>query len=338
MKKIWFFSLILFVCKLVNSQNISLLTSGQKTSLRGLSVVNNNIIWTSGSNGMVGKSVDGGKTFRWIQVPGFEKRDFRDVEAFDSSTALIMAVAEPALILKTYDGGKNWKKVFEDTTIGMFLDAMDFDGVNGVVVGDPILDKVFLAQTTNFGDTWVVQQKQTNCSMMKKGEAFFASSGSNVKMNQTQKKQADFFYISGGVQSRFFIGDKCYSLNLQKGKSSTGANSVDYFSSKKKGIIVGGDFANDRRTDSACILFSLNKNPVFSLPETPLNGYRSAVCYITDLNIIACGTSGIDFSVDGGKNWKLISEIGFHVVKKAKTGEAVFLVGSNGRVAKLFSK
>ena len=337
MKKICFFSLILLAFKLSISQDINMLTSGQKTSLRGLSVVDDNIIWTSGSNGMVGKSIDAGKTFRWIQIPGYEKRDFRDVEAFDSSVALIMAVAEPALILKTYDGGKNWKKVFEDTTTGMFLDAMDFDGANGVVVGDPILDRVFLAQTTNFGDTWLVQQKQTNCTVMEKGEAFFASSGSNIKINRTRNKQADFFYISGGLQSRFFFGDKCFPLALQKGKSSTGANSMDYISSKKMGIIVGGDFANDKRKDSSSVLFTLNKNPVFSLPETPLNGYRSGVCYITDSKIIACGTSGIDLSLDGGKNWKLISEIGFHVVKKAKTGEAVFLAGSNGRIAKLFN-
>ena len=338
MKKIWFFSLILFAFKLSISQDIKMVTSGQKTSLRGLSVVDDNIIWTSGSNGMVGKSVDGGKIFRWMQVPGYEKRDFRDVEAIDSSIALIMAVSEPALILKTYDGGENWKKVFEDTTTGMFLDAMDFDGADGVVVGDPILDKVFLAQTTDFGDTWVVQQKQTNCSMMEKGEAFFASSGSNIKMNRTTKKQADFFYVSGGLQSRFFIGDRCFPLFLQKGKSSTGANSVDYFTSKKKGIIVGGDFSNDKRIDSACILFSLGKNPVFTLPETSLHGYRSAVCYISGSKIIACGTSGIDLSMDGGKNWKLISEIGFHIVKKAKIGKAVFLAGSNGRIAKLFNR
>ena len=334
MKKLWFFSLMLISFKLSISQDIIMLTSGQKTSLRGLSVVDDNIVWTSGSNGMVGKSLDGGNFFRWMQVSGYEKRDFRDIEALDSSIALIMAVSEPALILKTYDGGKSWKKVFEDTTTGMFLDAMDFDGANGVVVGDPILDKVFLSQTTNFGDTWFVRKNKANDILMEKGEAFFASSGSNIKMSGTKKRQSDFFYVSGGMQSRFFVADKSFPLPLQKGKASTGANSVDYFSSKKKGIIVGGDFANDKRKDSSCILFSLNKNPVFTLPETPLNGYRSAVCYITDAEIIACGTSGIDLSVDGGKNWKLISDIGFHVVKKAKKGTAVFFAGSNGRIGK----
>src|SRR4029453_1654632 len=91
------------------------------------------------------RSTNGGKTFEWITVQGYEQRDFRDVEAFDANTALIMAVAEPAIILKTKDGGKTWKKVFEDTTKGMFLDAMDFaeDEKHGIVIGDPIKNYVF---------------------------------------------------------------------------------------------------------------------------------------------------------------------------------------------------
>ena len=105
---------------------IEILESGNKVSIRGLSVVTNKIIWASGNKGMVAKSTNGGKTFDWIKVAGFEKRDFRDIEAFDKNTAIIMGVDAPAIILKTTDGGKSWNKVLEDSTKGMFLDAMDF--------------------------------------------------------------------------------------------------------------------------------------------------------------------------------------------------------------------
>src|SRR3954452_20433612 len=99
-----------------NSQKliINILDSGRKTSLRGLSVVDDDIAWASGSNGTVARSTNGGKTFEWLTVQGYEQRDFRDVEAFDANTAVIMAIAEPAFILKTKDGGITWKKVFED--------------------------------------------------------------------------------------------------------------------------------------------------------------------------------------------------------------------------------
>ena len=46
-----------------------------------------------------------GRHWEWLPVKGFEKRDFRDIEAFDKNTAVIMAISEPAQILKTTDGG-----------------------------------------------------------------------------------------------------------------------------------------------------------------------------------------------------------------------------------------
>src|SRR5882762_8684087 len=61
-----------------SAQKIELLTSGTHSSFRGLSVVSDKIVWVSGSNGTVGKSLDGGKNWEWITVPDYTKRDFRD--------------------------------------------------------------------------------------------------------------------------------------------------------------------------------------------------------------------------------------------------------------------
>ena len=157
-----FISFLSFAC-ISNAQRIKVLASADKISLRGLSVVNDNIIWASGSSGKVARSVDGGKNFEWLTVKGYEQRDFRDIEAFDATTAVIMAVDSPALILKTKDGGKSWAQVFRDARSGMFLDAMDFteDG-NGIVVGDPIDNKLFIATTATNGDKWIVLKDADN--------------------------------------------------------------------------------------------------------------------------------------------------------------------------------
>ena len=169
----------LVVCtKAQHNPVVSLLDSSTKTSIRGLSVVNDQIIWCSGTSGMVAKSIDGGKTFKWTAIIGYEKRDFRDIEAFDKNKAIIMAIDEPAVILKTVDGGITWKKVFEDSTKGMFLDAMDFvNDKEGVVVGDPIDGKIFFAYTADGGNTW----RKELTTKAEKGEAFFAASGGNIK-------------------------------------------------------------------------------------------------------------------------------------------------------------
>ena len=53
---------------------IQILQSGTRKSFRGLSVVNDQVLWVSGSAGTVGRSTDGGAHIDWITVPGFEKK------------------------------------------------------------------------------------------------------------------------------------------------------------------------------------------------------------------------------------------------------------------------
>ena len=54
-------------------------------SFRGLSVVNEKIVWASGTDGTVIRTIDYGKTWNVMTVPGAEKLDFRDIEAFDAN-------------------------------------------------------------------------------------------------------------------------------------------------------------------------------------------------------------------------------------------------------------
>src|SRR6516165_1816614 len=78
-------------------------------SFRGLSVVNEKIVWASGTDGTVIRTIDGGAHWDVITVPGAEKLDFRDIEAFDANTAYILSIGngESSRIYKTTDGGKN---------------------------------------------------------------------------------------------------------------------------------------------------------------------------------------------------------------------------------------
>lgn len=309
---------------------IQILTTGPHVSLRGLSAVTDKIVWVSGSSGTVGRSTDGGKTWNWITVPGYEKRDFRDIEAFDENTAIIMAIAEPADILKTTDGGKTWKLVYENTTKGMFMDAMEFwNHDSGIVVGDPINGRFFVARTFDGGNSWheipFMELPKADST-----EGCFATSGTNVRA--LDLKEACF--VSGGpLRSRLFIRDKAIELPLLRGATSTGANSVAV-KNPHTIIVTGGDFAKDTVQEGNCFL-TLDGGTTWIRPTTPPHGYRGCVEYFGEKNVICCGTSGIDLSNDDGMNWQLIASASFHVCRKAKKGKTIFLAGSGGRIAKL---
>ncbi len=332
--KHFFLKLILFfiVCLLsviTNAQSVKLLNSGSKASLRGLSVVNDKTIWVSGSAGTVGRSVDAGGTWTWMTVKGFEKADFRDIEAFDAKTAIIMGIADPAYILKTTDGGENWNIVFKDTTKGMFLDAMEFwNEQSGIVIGDPIGDKIFIARTFDGGNNWRGIPAE-NIPTADKGEAFFASSGTNVR--KLNKQEAVF--VSGGLRARLFIRDKKIDLPIIQGKESTGANSIAV-KNKKILIIVGGDFTTKDSTTKNCVI-TLDGGETFVTPVVGPHGYRSCVEYLSKKTWISCGLNGVDYSTDEGQNWAWISKESFHACRKAKKGKAVYFSGGGGRIGKL---
>ena len=323
------FFLLIILCLHAQAQQIRIVNDGTNTSLRGLSVVNDRVVWVSGSNGMVGKSLDSGNTWKWIQVKNFEKTDFRDIEAFDESIAVIMGVAEPAYILRTIDGGDTWKLVYENKTKGMFLDAMEFwNEQSGIVIGDPIDRKFFIARTFNGGNTWQ-NIPEKNYPVADSGEACFAASGTNIRKLGNDAA----CFVTGGLQSRLFIKDKIIKLPLLQGKETTGANSIA-IKNKKIFISVGGDFNTPDSTNKNCVI-TMDGGNTWKYPSVSPGGYRSCVEYLDKHKWITCGLNGVDISNDDGSTWTSISKEGFHVCRKAKKGKNVFLAGAKGTIAKL---
>ena len=317
-------ALVILFCNTGYGQQIENKLNGSKISFRGLSVVSDNVIWASGNKGTVVRSKNGGKTWDWLSVKGYENIDFRDIEAFDDRNAIIMGVASPAYILKTVDGGKTWKKVYENKDSAMFLDAMYFyDEKNGVVVGDPINHKPFVAKTVDGGLNWT-PEKQSKLPEFQNGEAFFAASGSNVFMTSS----SDYAYVTGGKVSRLFINGKANNLPLTGGSESTGANSLLFDAGKY--VVIGGDFNNPEQADSALAI--VEKKKIKSLSA---DGYKSSIEFGDAEHYIACGLTGISLVNKKNYEFREISETPFHVIKKARKGTAVFAAGPNGNIARI---
>jgi hypothetical protein len=224
--------------------------------------------------------------------------------------------------------------VYENKTEGMFLDAMEFwDQESGIVVGDPIKGRFFVAsfdKKNNWKDIPYERRPAADS-----GEACFAASGTNIRA----LSETEAIFVSGGRRSRLFSKQGPIDLPLIQGRETTGANSIAVYKSKKQApakriFVVGGDFDNPDSTKKNAA-YSTNGGKSWNLPNTAPHGYRSCVEYLSKKEIVTCGLNGVDYSTDGGKNFKWISKEAFHVCRLAKESGAVFLAGKNGRVARL---
>lgn len=327
----FFLFFLLITAQFVSAQTIEVLDQSQPCSIRGLSVVNNQIAWVSGSKGHVGVTTNGGKTWKWQQVKGFEESDFRDVEAFSEKEAIIMSSGTPALILKTTDGGMNWKVNYRNEDKAYFLDAMAFaDSKHGYVLGDPINNKFLVLETKDSGKTWI---KLDNAPAALPNEAAFAASGTCISIDKGL-----ISIVTGGNSSRLIsspinrINWRYTNLPITHGKSSTGAFSAA--TGKNNLLIVGGDYVNNTNVDSvACYTNSPDSSINIQHSEQNPAGFQSCVAFIKADFFVSTGTSGTNITRDNGKTWKQINTDSYNVCQKAKQGKLVLLAGDKGKIA-----
>ena len=116
-------------------------STGTKARLRGLCVVSDKVVWASGADGTVVRTVDGGTHWTAGVVPGAADLDFRDVHAFDDRKAFLLSIGagEKSRIYQTIDGGASWTIRFHNRDPKVFLDALEFwDADHGIALGDPV--------------------------------------------------------------------------------------------------------------------------------------------------------------------------------------------------------
>jgi photosystem II stability/assembly factor-like uncharacterized protein len=313
--------------------------SGTTASLRGVSAVNDQTAWASGTKGTVLRTVDGGLTWTAMTVPGAESSDFRDIEAFSADSAVVLGIGRPAKIFRTVDGGKTWTQTYADDSPGIFLDGFAFfDEKNGLAVGDPMEGRFFLISTTDGGTSWTPLPMEAR-PLALEGEAAFAASGTSLAVQGKDRA----WLCTGGPVSRVWRSEdrgrhwEAVSSSLLEGSSTTGGFSV-VFLDERSGITVGGDYKAESADAGNAAVSSDGGKTWTPVKNKQPGGFREAVAFVPGTSppmTVAVGPSGSDYSLDLGKTWMpIVSPTGFHSVGFAKKGRAGWAVGRNGTIAK----
>jgi photosystem II stability/assembly factor-like uncharacterized protein len=334
MKHLYVAVILLGLCGFSAGAEWQTQTIGTKSDFRGLCVVNSNVAWASGTKGTFARTTDGGKTWSVGAVPGADKLDFRDVEAFGETTAYLLSAGpgEASRIYKTVNGGKSWALQFKSADPAAFFDAIAFwDERSGIALGDPIQGKFQLLVTADGGSNWKPVAAKTLPPAMP-GEAAFAASGTSLATHG----ETDVWFATGGAKTArvFHSKDRGENWEVSESPIIAGAESAGIFSiafrDKKHGMIVGGDYRKPNEVGATAAL-TTDGGKTWQLLDKRLP-FRSAVAWAKD-RWVAVGTSGSHVSVDNGATWNVLDRENYNSVGFSATGEG-WAVGPKGRIAK----
>jgi photosystem II stability/assembly factor-like uncharacterized protein len=313
-----------------------------RASFRGLSVAGN-AIWVSGSRATIVRSTDGGVTWKVDSIPGRTTLDLRDIHAFDADRAVAIAAGEAekglANILRTTDGGATWTTVYSTDIKGAFFDAISFwDDRNGIVMSDPVDNKLFLLVTSDGGATWS-RVDPAGIPAMLPGEAAFAASGTCLAVQGS----ANAWIATGGaaVARVFRSRDRgrtwtASSTPLFSGDSGRAGIFSVAFADARRGVVVGGNYSQPR-VAHVNVALTEDGGATWKEPSGPMPpGYLSAVTYVprtSNRTLVAVGLVGTAISADGGQSWTMADTLGYNAVSFT-SAERGFTVGDRGRIAK----
>jgi photosystem II stability/assembly factor-like uncharacterized protein len=323
-------------------------TSGLDTNLRGVSAaytpdakgVPVPVVWVSGSNGVILKSLDEGKSWQRLHVAGGDALDFRGIVAFNASTAYVMSSGEgeKSRIYKTTDGGETWKLQYSDKRKAFFLDAVYcISQKECAALGDPIDGKFLLLVTTD-GEHWNPLPNDTMPASLP-SEGAFAASNSCLALSGEE-----IFFVTGSPAARVF-----HSKNLGRTWSvmntpiaHANASSGIFSLARPRGdaasalVVVGGDYQDPKRA-SGVAAFSGDGGKTWKLSKRQPGGFRSAVASLDNLTFVTVGPNGEEISEDRGVHWKRTDSLNLNALAILDDQHA-WAVGPNGTIARFLNR
>jgi photosystem II stability/assembly factor-like uncharacterized protein len=339
---ILFVSLLLVVAlsTTARAQSWSTLDSGVDSNLRGISAAKipateRIVIWASGSNGVILRSLDDGVTWSHLSVPGQPELDFRGIVAFDDKAAYLMSsgAGNKSRIYKTTDGGATWDLQYTDVNNVFFLDSIACSSrTNCFALGDPMNGKFLIVQTTD-GQRWNPLPPQNLPTALDK-EGAFAASNSNLLV----ESENELLIVTGGLAARALHtadGGKSWTASPVPVAADNASSGIFAVTIAEDGrlIAVGGDYANPG-VALRVAAYSQDHAKTWQSPAKQPAGYRCSVVPLEAETLVTVGITGSDISYDAGLHWTPFSLLALNALFKLDA-QHIYAAGPKGTIAQL---
>jgi photosystem II stability/assembly factor-like uncharacterized protein len=330
--------------------------SGTANRLDAVSVVNEHVVWASGRNGTVVRTIDGGATWEVHVIPGAETLAFRDIDAFSKDVAFVLSNNNTpnARIYKTEDGGQTWTLQFQSPIAISFYDCFAFWNQNaGIAVPDGENGHFDVIRMTD-GHTW--ENIGDLFPPAQAGEGFFPASGTCITTHGGRRAWA----VSGGAAHPRVIattdrGDTWTSYDIPIGGTPSSGGLSIAFRDNHHGIIGGGEVAaptvfqdNFARSRDGGKTWQLTTaaplaGPIFGVAYAKHSGGGSDDCEDDDhdhgrghdVRVVATGPGGTAWSPDEGDTWQPLSGLTGLVSVGFGSPHTGWLVGTAGKIVRI---
>jgi len=306
----------------------------------GISIVDENVAWISGTGGTYAHTHDGGASWEVGVVPGADSLQFRDVHAVDAHTAYLLSIGsgDNSRIYKTEDSGTNWTLQFTNPEPSGFFDCIGFwDAHSGMAFSDSFDGSFFIITTDDGGSTWERVQSD-RLPVARQGEGRFAASGHCLHTGGDSLAWIGTGASEEGPARVLRTDDRGHTWTYHDtpvpGGSVSGITSVA-FVDDRRGAVLGGDVTAMEDSISENVALSDDGGMSWrsaGRPSFPGPVYGAVyVPYAPTPTLVSVGPRGMAVTTDQGESWTTLSEGNYWSVAfvNPQTGWAI---GPGGRV------
>lgn len=313
---------------LSSSVTVETLPAAAPVNWIGVSAPSPDVVWVSGSDATIGRSIDGGQTWT-ISKPSTTALEFRDIEALDSNQAYALSIGENgnSRVYYTSNGGESWLLRYRAGG-EQFLNCMaTAPSGEAWITGDTIDGRWDMVRSAD-GRNWLTARNAIG-QLPQAGEGGLAASGGCIRFNNdvwaigTANATVARILYKGVTRIRFQVIDTPIAAG-----PAAGIASVWPYSDKHM-LMVGGDL---NHPEARPRIAEYKDGDFIDWPEPPLDGALYSLTITPSSDVLVTNPSGAALHNASTNEWTQISEA--NIWNSACVADHCYLVGKEGYIGK----